>query len=73
MHNNISDSDHIFIYMKSILISHLEENKPELLNEIDFIAIKADYATTFYNKLIRKGVDKDIAKKESLNILFENI
>ena len=73
MEDNISNSDEVFEYMKSKLISHLKKHNPDFLCETDFIAIKADNATIIYNRLIKSGVNKENALQQALHILFSKI
>jgi len=73
MEKNLSNSDEVFEYMKSKLISHLEKNNPDFLSETDFIAMKADDVTVLYNRLINSGVSKENALEQALNILHSDI
>ena len=73
MKNKISDSDQIFVLMKSKLISYLEKSNPDFLCETDFIAIKADDATMYYDKLINSGIDKEKALQQALSVLLSSI
>lgn len=65
--------DKIYQNLKSALIVFLEEKRPELLCEKEFISLRADKAANLYEQLVRQAVDKEEAEREALFILQEGL
>lgn len=60
-------------YYRLLLLSFLRESHPELVNDTDFIATRADSAAEAYCEAVRTGSTHDTAAEIANQILFSGL
>lgn len=60
-------------YYRLVLLSFLRESHPELVDDSDFIAARADSAAEAYSEAIRSGFTHDVASETANQVLFAGL
>ena len=60
-------------YYRLVLLSFLRESHPELIDDSDFIAARADSAAEAYSEAVRSGFTHDVASETANQVLFAGL